>query len=59
MAIHTHMRASQVEIIPGLYFATESQHLEWLVQQAEGKMRFFVGYAGWTGGQLEKELEGG
>jgi len=57
MAIHPHATASQVEIIPGLHFATETEHLEWLLQQKQGQMRFFVGYAGWSAGQLEKEME--
>jgi putative AlgH/UPF0301 family transcriptional regulator len=59
MAIHRYASASQAEVISGLHFATETRHLEWLVQQAEGEMMFFVGYAGWSAGQLEKELESG
>lgn len=57
MAVHGYAKAAQVEILPGLYFATETEHLEWLLQQRQGAMRFFVGYAGWTAGQLEQELE--
>lgn len=59
MALHTFPNASQVEVFPGLHFATETQHMEWLLQQAETPMRFFVGYAGWSPGQLETEMESG
>ena len=59
MALHTFASASQVEVFPGLHFATETQHMEWLLQQADTPMRFCVGYAGWSPGQLETEMEGG
>lgn len=59
MALHPFASASQVEVFEGLHFATETQHMEWLLQQGEAPMRFFVGYAGWSAGQLETEMEAG
>ena len=60
MAIHPFAEASQIEVLPGLHFATETDHIKWLIQQGDEKnVRFFVGYAGWTAGQLENEIEGG
>lgn len=60
MAIHPFEAASQIEVLPGLHFATETDHIKWLAQQAdEKKVRFFVGYSGWTAGQLENEIESG
>ena len=60
MAIHPFEEASQIEVLPGLYFATDRDHVKWLIQQGdENKMRFFVGYAGWKAGQLENEIDGG
>ena len=60
MAIHPFASAGQIEILPGLYFATETQHMQWLMQQRDEKqMRFFVGYSGWTAGQLEGEIDSG
>lgn len=59
-AIHPFEGASQIEVLPGLHFATETDHIKWLIQQGDAtQMRFFVGYAGWSPGQLENELDGG
>jgi putative transcriptional regulator len=45
---------------PGAVFVVEErEQLENLVQQADAPLRFFVGHAGWGGGQLEAELEQG
>jgi len=59
MALHPFEDAAQLEIMPGLYFATETKHIEWLMKQEDRRVRFFVGYAGWSSGQLENELEHG
>lgn len=60
MALHPFEEISQIEVLPGLHFATETDNIKWLVQQADAtQIRFFVGYAGWSPGQLENELEGG
>ena len=59
MVLHTHASASQVEVCPGLHFATEESHLRWLMRHNTAAIRYYVGYAGWTGGQLEAELETG
>jgi putative transcriptional regulator len=57
IAVHTFESASDVEVLPGLYFTTDAQKLEWLVEQTDGSARFFVGYSGWGDGQLEHELD--
>jgi putative transcriptional regulator len=59
MALHTQQEVSQIEVFPGLHFSTEADKLEYLVEQGDPQMRFFVGYSGWGPGQLEKELEAG
>lgn len=60
MAIHPFEEISQIEVLPGLHFATETDNIKWLVQQGEAsQVRFFVGYAGWSPGQLEGEIDGG
>lgn len=59
MAIHTDPDLSELEILPGLYFAAQRDHLEKLVGQTLRPFRVFVGHSGWAGGQLEGELEQG
>ncbi|NQT11500.1 MAG: YqgE/AlgH family protein, partial [Planctomycetes bacterium] len=59
MAIHTDKRLGEMEILPGLYFAAQRDHLEEILGQADRPFRIFVGHSGWGGGQLESELEEG
>jgi len=59
MAVHTDASLAEMEIVPGVYFAAQRDHLEGLLQQDEHAFRFFVGHSGWGGGQLESELEQG
>ena len=37
----------------------DREKIEWLLGNAEGAAKFFVGYAGWGAGQLESEMETG
>ncbi len=57
MAIHTEAAHAQIEVQPGLCFATEKEDIEPFLQDADARARFFVGYAGWGTGQLEGEIE--
>jgi len=59
MAIHTDEHLAEMEILPGLYFAAQRDHLEKLLRQTDGPLRVFVGHSGWGGGQLENELKEG
>ncbi len=56
MVVHTHEPTSQISLGSGLFFTAEPQDIEWIVADHEGPARFFVGYAGWSAGQLEKEM---
>jgi putative transcriptional regulator len=57
MVVHTDEEASDLEVVTGLYFSTNKNAIERLVDKASSPTTFFVGYAGWGPGQLENELE--
>ncbi len=59
MAVHTDPSLSEMEILPGLHFAAQKDHINALVRQSEHPYRLFVGHSGWGGGQLENELAEG
>lgn len=50
------------EIAPGIYWGGSYEKLRDVVSETdlhEEDMKLFLGYSGWTGGQLQKELEEG
>ena len=59
MLLHSHEPASQVKVGRGLHFSAEQDHVRWLVEHDGGPIKAFVGYAGWSPGQLESELTSG
>ncbi len=51
-----------VEIVPGLYWGGRFDTVVELLNKGQldmQKIKFFLGYSGWTGGQLEGELQEG
>jgi putative transcriptional regulator len=59
MAIHADSDLSEIEILEGVYFSAAGENLAKLVKTAKPQARFFVGYAGWGAGQLEREMDEG
>lgn len=59
LALHDREEWGEVEVVPGVYFSAQKDHLEKLVAENEERCLLFVGYSGWGGGQLEGELEQG
>jgi putative transcriptional regulator len=59
MMVHDQPGLSEMEVLPGVFFSTDKDSLEQLLQANGGQARFFVGYAGWSAGQLEGELRQG
>jgi putative transcriptional regulator len=59
VALHRVKSAAEMEVLPGLYFAAHKDMLQKVISQSSKPFRFFTGYAGWAGGQLEDELKAG
>jgi putative transcriptional regulator len=51
--------AERQELLPGLYVSGTRETLMELLKSGEDNFRFFLGYAGWGSGQLEKEMKEG
>ena len=48
------------EVAPGIFFAGDFEALKFYIERGgdiAGKVKFFAGYSGWTGGQLMGEIE--
>ena len=58
-ALHTNAALADNEVLPGLHFSQTPRRLERLVSGREEPILFFLGFAGWGSGQLEKELREG
>ena len=54
--LHTHEFVSEINAFSGMYYSSDKDSVEWLVEHGDGPMKFFVGCAGWSPDQLEGEL---
>lgn len=59
VALHSHSPLGEIEVLPGVFYTQERDHLERLVEQTEHPFKLFVGHSGWGSGQLESELRQG
>ena len=56
MVVHADDAHAEIEVTKDLYFCTSRDRVEKLMEEGSTPMKFFVGYAGWTTGQLEAEM---
>ena len=59
MVIHGDDVYSEIEVMRGVHFCTRRDTIERLVADNSCAMKFFVGYAGWSPGQIENEIKEG
>ena len=59
MAVHTDEFFSEIEVLPGVFFAGREKNVLALMRSREQPCEVFTGYAGWGPGQLEHEVEYG
>jgi putative transcriptional regulator len=57
MVLHGNEMVKDADVLPGVFFTTEKSKIESLLKHQFGPARYFVGYAGWSPGQLEEEME--
>jgi len=56
MVLHTDEDRAEMVVGGGMYFCTSRERIEKLIDGQASHTKFFVGYAGWTAGQLESEM---
>ncbi|MDR1960385.1 MAG: YqgE/AlgH family protein [Planctomycetaceae bacterium] len=59
MLLHTRKELSDLEILPGLYFATQKEYLEEIINNDIQPYRLYLGHSGWGQGQLQREITEG
>lgn len=59
MALHTDESLADLEILPGVYYSVQANHLERLVHAPTGPFKMFISHVGWGPGQLERFVEAG
>jgi putative transcriptional regulator len=59
IVLHTNAAKGQMEVTEGIWLSSDADAVKSLVDEDVTPVKFFVGYAGWTGMQLETELAEG
>jgi putative transcriptional regulator len=59
MAVHTQTFLGERQLLSGVFFSRKESNVRTLLLRPEQYCKFFIGYAGWSSGQLEYEVEQG
>jgi len=59
LAIHESKALAEAQTGAGIYVAAQKEHLEQLVREKTSDYRLIIGHAGWSSGQLDREIEEG
>jgi len=59
IALHTSKELADAEVFPGLYFSTQKESIEAVVDEKQHSFRLYVGGAGWGKKQLKTEIQQG
>jgi len=59
MAVHADGAFAGIEILPGVFFEGEEEHVFTLMRSTEQPYKAFTGYTGWGPRRLEYEVEYG
>ena len=59
IALHTAEAFADAEVLPGLYFSTQKESIEAVVDETQHSFRLYIGGAGWGKKQLQTEIQQG
>jgi putative transcriptional regulator len=59
VALHTEPALGDIQVVDGVWCSMSAEKIEEIVRDDRRYVRFYAGYSGWGGGQLEAELQTG
>ena len=59
MALHTCEPLSDLEVLPGVYYAVKKNTLEALAKQTDCRRKLFDSHCGWGPSQLDQQIDAG
>ena len=48
-----------LKVLPGVWFITNKDEIETVLGDSDSRVRCYIGYSGWTAGQLDAEINAG